>query len=109
MATPLSVKDPGAQQAWRHFHQGQRMRIPGEVASPFAPLPRPARGGQATRQGPPFVTSVSPGGRYFLDQHGRPILVKGDSPWSLMTKLSPQQARRWFADRQTQGFTAAII
>ena len=55
------------------------------------------------------MTSVSPGGRYFLDQYGRPILLKGDSPWALMTRLSPQQARLWFADRQTQGFNAAIV
>jgi hypothetical protein len=26
-----------------------------------------------------------------------------------MTRLSPQQARLWFADRQTQGFNAAIV
>ena len=55
------------------------------------------------------MTSVSPSGRYFLDQYGRPLLLHGDSPWALMTLLSPQQARLWFADRQTQGFNAAII
>ncbi len=55
------------------------------------------------------MTSVSPSGRYFLDQYGRPILLHGDSPWALMTLLSPQQARLWFADRQTQGFNAAIV
>jgi hypothetical protein len=109
LAVVLVTGASGSWVLWRHFHQGQRMRIPGVVASPFAPLPRPAPGGQAVPQGPPFVTSVSPGGRYFLDQHGRPILVKGDSPWSLMTKLSPQQARLWFADRQQHGFNAAIV
>ena len=82
---------------------------PGQVASPSAPLPTPAPGRQATPEGPPFVTSVSPNGRYFLDQYGRPLLLHGDSPWALMTRLSPQQARLWFADRQTQGFNAAII
>jgi hypothetical protein len=55
------------------------------------------------------VSSVSPSGRYFLDQYGRPLLVKGDSPWALMTRLSPRQARRWFTDRHKQGFNAAII
>ena len=85
------------------------MRIPGQVASPSAPLPEPAPGTQTTPEGPPFVTSVSPNGRYFLDQYGRPLLLKGDSPWALMTRLSPPQARSWFADRQRQGFNAAII
>jgi hypothetical protein len=93
---------------WRHVHQGQRMRIPGEVASPFAPLPEPPPR-QPAREGRPFATSVSANGRHFLDQYGRPLLLKGDSPWALMTRLSPEQARRWFADRQRQGVNAAIV
>jgi hypothetical protein len=93
---------------WHHYFQGQRMRIPGEVAGPFAPLPTPPPR-QPAREGPPFVTSVSANGRYFLDQTGRPLLLMGDSPWALMTRLSPQQARVWFADRQRQGFNAAIV
>jgi hypothetical protein len=78
------------------------------VAGPFAPLPEPPPG-QPAREGPPFATSVSANGRYFLDQYARPLLLKGDSPWSLMTRLSPPQARLWFADRQRQGFNAAIV
>jgi hypothetical protein len=85
------------------------MRIPGAVVSPSAPWPTPAPSRRATPQGPPFATSVSRDGRYFVDQYGRPILLKGDSPWALMTRLSPQQAGLWFADRQRQGFNAAII
>src|SRR5919197_5435221 len=102
----------GASGSWvvyRHFHQGQRMRIPGKAVSPFAPFPRPAASSQAAPQGPPLVSSVSPSGRYFLDQYGRPLLVKGDSPWALMTRLSPQQARLWFTDPHQRGFNAAIV
>src|SRR5215216_3347146 len=79
-----------------------------KLISPFAPWPTPAPR-EAAPEEPPFVTSVSPDGRYFLDQHGRPLLLHGDSPWALMTRLSPRQARRWFADRQRQGFNAAIV
>jgi hypothetical protein len=115
LAVVLVVGASGSWVLWRHFHQGQRLSteqgqrisIPGEEGSPSKPMPAPST--QATHEGPPFVTSVSPSGRYFLDQYGKPILVKGDSPWALMTLLSPQQARLWFADRQTQGFNAAII
>ena len=107
LAVVLVVGAGGWWLLWRHFHQGQRMSIPGTVGSPSAPTPAPST--QATPEGPPFVTSVSPSGRYFLDQYGRPLLLHGDSPWALMTLLSPQQARLWFADRQTQGFNAAII
>jgi hypothetical protein len=109
LAVVLVTGASGSWVVWRHYHQGQRMRIPGQVASSSAPLPEPAPGRQATPEGPPFVTSVSPNGRYFLDQYGRPLLLKGDSPWALMTRLSPQQARSWFADRQRQGFNAAIV
>jgi hypothetical protein len=58
---------------------------------------------------PPFLTSVSPDGRYFLDQHGDPFLVRGDSPWSLMTDLLPAQAELYFADREENGFNASIV
>jgi Protein of unknown function (DUF4038)/Putative collagen-binding domain of a collagenase len=109
LAVLLVTGASGSWVAWRHYHQGQRMRIPGEVAGPSAPWPEPAPGRRATLQGPPFLTSVSANGRYFLDQYGRPLLLKGDSPWALMTRLSPGQARRWFADRQRQGFNAAIV
>jgi hypothetical protein len=109
LAVVLVTGASGSWAVWRHFHEGQRMRIPGKVVSPFAPWPTPAPRRLATPEGPPFVTSVSPSGRYFLDQYGRPLLVKGDSSWALMTKLSPQQARLWFADREKQGFNAAII
>jgi hypothetical protein len=115
LAVVLVVGASGSWVLWRHFHQGQRlsteqgqrMSIPGEEGSPSEPTPAPST--QATHEGPPFVTSVGPSGRYFLDQYGKPILVKGDSPWAMMTLLSPQQAQLWFADRQTQGFNAAII
>jgi hypothetical protein len=109
LAVLLVTGASGSWVAWRHYHQGQRMRIPGEVAGPSAPWPEPAPGRRPTLQGPPFLTSVSANGRYFLDQYGRPLLLKGDSPWALMTRLSPGQARRWFADRQRQGFNAAIV
>jgi uncharacterized protein DUF4038 len=56
-----------------------------------------------------FVTSVSADGRHFRDQFGDPILVHGDSPWSLMTDLSPSQAELYFRNRREHGFNAAII
>ena len=100
LAVVLVVGATGS--GWRHFYNGQAMTIPGHDLSPSAPRPTPARR-EAAREGPPFVTSVSPDGRYFLDQYGKPLLLHGDSPWALMTRLSPQQARLWFADRQTTG------
>ena len=52
---------------WRHRHQGQARNVPDdELSSPFAPWPTPAPREEAAPKGPPFVTSVSPNGRYFL-------------------------------------------
>jgi hypothetical protein len=56
-----------------------------------------------------FVTSISPDGRYFLDQHGNPLLVRGDSPWAGMTRWSPEQAELYFSNREVRGFNASIV
>jgi hypothetical protein len=56
-----------------------------------------------------YVSSIDPSGRYFEDQHGDPILVFGDSPWAGMVRWSPAQAELYFADRDSNGFNAAII
>ena len=92
----------------RHRDHGQSMRISGGDGF-VAPWPKTAPHVTPHPTGPAFITSVSPDGRYFRDQYGKPILVKGDSPWALLTKLSPAQAESWFANRQRQGFNAAIV
>jgi hypothetical protein len=91
---------------WRRSHTGQAMSIAGGDPGP-APSARPSPATQAT--GPSFVTAVSDDGRYLVDQYGKPLLVRGDSPWALMTKVSPAQAAQWFADRQRNGYNAAIV
>jgi hypothetical protein len=100
----------GSWLGWRNRHQGQAMSIGGGRQDATAPWPTPpVPGVEAERGQPPYVSAVSPSGRYFLDQYGKPLLVKGDSPWALMTRLSPAQADLWFADREKQGFNAAIV
>ena len=91
----------------RRRRSGQALRISG--AGGYLETPWPAAAPRAPADGPPFVSSVDPGGRFFLDQYGAPILLRGDSPWSMMTKLSPDQAEFWFATRERQGFNAAIV
>lgn len=108
LALSLLVGAGGAGYWWRLEHSGQAMRIhdndPRPATGPWAkPSPRDKV------PGPPFITSVSADGRYLVDQYGEPFLVKGDSPWALMTRLSPQQADSWFTDRERKGFNAAIV
>lgn len=57
----------------------------------------------------PFVTSVSSNGRQFLDQTGQPLLVHGDSPWSMAIDISNSDADWYFQQRQSQGFNAALF
>jgi hypothetical protein len=56
-----------------------------------------------------YVTSISPRGRYFEDQHGAPVVVFGDSPWAGLVRWSPQQAELYFANRAASGFNASIV
>lgn len=111
LAVAVILVASGSWMLWRHtqqapFNDKQRMSIPGADGPAVLESTPPLAG---KREGAPFVTSVSGDGRYFLDQYGKPILVAGDSPWALMTRLSPQQAGLWFADRQSRGINAAIV
>lgn len=56
-----------------------------------------------------FVTGISSNGRYFVDQSGAPMLIKGDSPWAMFPDLSPTQVEQWAANRESHGFNAAIV
>jgi hypothetical protein len=87
---------------------GQGLSIPGDPTppTPAAASSAPIEPSQGSHR---FVTAVSGNGRHFVDQHGDPILIKGDSPWSLMTDLSPKQAQLWFDNREQHGFNAAIV
>ena len=103
----------GAALAWRTGFlfpdpNGQAMAIPDNPPRtnsppPLANLPGP------TVTGARYVTAVSADGRFFVDQQGEPILVRGDSPWSLMVDVSPRDAERYFATRSAQGFNAALV
>ena len=95
--------------SWRGSRSiGQAIRIDDERSDAGIPWPTPIA--VAEPEGAhPFATALSANKRYFLDQYGEPILVKGDSPWSLMTRLSLSQADLWFTDREQRGFNAAII
>lgn len=78
----------------------------GEESSPW-PTVTPTAPGTSDR--PAFVSAVSASKRTFVDQSGSPILVRGDSPWALMTDLSLAQMGSYYEARASQGFNAAIV
>ena len=98
--------------------QARRDGLPGNLAVPAvrpsdATAPWPARAVRPSSRPPAgqprFVRTVSANGRYFLDQYGDPLLVKGDAPWSLMTDLAPGEVDTYFANREERGFNAAMV
>jgi hypothetical protein len=56
----------------------------------------------------PFVTSISANNRYFLDQFGEPILLKGDSPWSAFVDISTTDWNTYCANRAGLGFNSML-
>lgn len=56
-----------------------------------------------------FPVKVSSNGRYLETASGKPWLMVGDSPWSVIGNLSESKAQAYFADREPHGFNAVLI
>ncbi len=52
---------------------------------------------------------VHESGRYLVDQQDRPFLVVGDTAWSLIVQLGPEDIDRYLDDRQAKGFNSIIV
>src|SRR6516164_9623159 len=62
-----------------------------------------------SRHSPAYPLTVAKGGRYLVDQNGKPFLVAGESPQGLMVNLSEKDAELFFANRESHGFNAVWI
>jgi hypothetical protein len=51
---------------------------------------------------------ISPDRRYLADQDGRPFLIHGDTPWSLISALTREEADLYLSNRRDKGFNAII-
>ncbi|MCC7204039.1 MAG: DUF4038 domain-containing protein [Phycisphaeraceae bacterium] len=56
-----------------------------------------------------YPLKISANRRYFVDQDDKPVLVQGDSPWSLIVGPSPEEAELYMANRRDRGFNAIIV
>ena len=56
-----------------------------------------------------YPIRVGPGHRHVLDQSGRPFLIHGDTPWSLITGLTREEAALYLEDRRAKGFNSIIV
>jgi hypothetical protein len=52
---------------------------------------------------------LSGNGRYLVNSRGKPFLVVGDSPWSLIAQLNEGDIEKYLEDRQSKGFSALIV
>src|SRR5881409_2093837 len=48
---------------------------------------------------------VSPNGRYFVDQNGKPFFYLGDTCWLLFQRLNHDELDEYLKDRAGKGFT----
>jgi hypothetical protein len=96
---------------WHREHPKSNMPIPAaEPADSTAPWPARSVGPvPAPASLPPFISSTSHDGHYFVDQSGKPFYVRGDSPWSLPVDLTPADAELYIANRKTYGVNAMIM
>ncbi|MGW5267258.1 apiosidase-like domain-containing protein [Rhodococcus sp. NPDC003994] len=56
-----------------------------------------------------FISKISGNGRYFLDQNGAPLLVRGDAPWSAIGDLTTAQMTTYLQTRAGQGYNAVLV
>lgn len=54
-----------------------------------------------------YVTGIS--GRHFVDQDGNPILIRGESPWAMFTKLSSSEMDTYLQNRASYGCNLALV
>jgi len=60
--------------------------------------------GTGGAEGPVYPVKVSPNGRYFVDQKGRPVFWLGTTQWQLFRDNTPEEAAAILADAKAKGF-----
>jgi hypothetical protein len=56
-----------------------------------------------------YPVRVAPDHRHLVDQSGKPFLVQGDAPWSLIAGLTNEEAEKYLETRRQQGFNSIIV
>lgn len=64
---------------------------------------------QPGRAAPRFPLRIAQGGRYLEDSAGQPFLLHGDTAWSLIAQLNPEEAELYLRDRQSRGFNTLLV
>jgi hypothetical protein len=56
-----------------------------------------------------YPIRVAPDRRHVVDQAGAPYLIFGDTPWSLISGLTKEEAERYLENRRRKGFNSIIV
>lgn len=57
----------------------------------------------------PLKLSSDPNDRYLVDQNNQPVLIIGDTPWSLINQVSNEDAELYLQDTAQRGFNSIIV
>jgi len=57
----------------------------------------------------PYPLRVGADHRHVLDQSGVPFLIHGDTPWSLISGLTREEAEQYLENRRQKGFNSIIV
>jgi len=57
----------------------------------------------------PYPVRIGPDHRHLVDQSGKPFLIQGDAPWSLISGLTTEEAELYLDTRRRQGFNSIIV
>ena len=52
---------------------------------------------------------MGPDHRHVVDQSGAPFLIHGDTPWSLISGLTKDEAEQYLENRRQKGFNSIIV
>jgi hypothetical protein len=59
--------------------------------------------------GSTYPLHVEAGKRYLLDAQNRPFLIQGDTPWSLIARLTRENVDLYLETRRQQGFNTVLV
>ena len=57
----------------------------------------------------PYPIRISPDHRHVVDRTGKPFLIHGDMPWSLISALTEKEAERYLQNRRSKGFNSIVV
>jgi hypothetical protein len=79
------------------------MLVPVLISASLAWAAPPGEAPQRSVKG--LKLKVSPNGRYFVDQDGKPFFYLGDTAWLLFQRLDRKEVEEYLKDRAGKGFT----